>query len=72
MYIYYLNIRGLKSKIESRKEIIIEEKPEVICIVETMLDAKDKVVMEGYTIYRNDRSGYGGGVLIAIKMYRKE
>ena len=29
-----------------------------------MLDGKDKVVMEGYTIYRN---GDGGGVLIAIK-----
>ena len=64
---YYLNIRGLKSKIESLKEIIIEEKPEVIGLVETMLDGKDKVVMEGYTIYRNDRSGDGGGVLIAIK-----
>ena len=64
---YYLNIRGLKSKVESLKEIIIEEKPEVIGLVETMLDGKDKVVMEGYTIYRNDRNGDGGGVLIAIK-----
>ena len=27
---YYLNIRGLKSKIESLKEISIEEKPKVI------------------------------------------
>ena len=43
---YYLNIRGLKSKIKSLKEIIIEEKPEVIGLVETMLDGKDKVVME--------------------------
>ena len=32
-----------------------------------MLDGKDKVVMGGYTIYRNDRYGDGGGVLIAIK-----
>ena len=32
-----------------------------------MLDGKDKVVMEGYTIYRHDRNGDGGGVLIAIK-----
>ena len=63
---YYLNIRGLKSKLESLKEIIIEEKPEVIGLVETMLDGKDKVVMEGYTIYRNDRNG-DGGVFIAIK-----
>ena len=32
-----------------------------------MLDGKDKVVMEGYIIYRHDRNGDGGGVLIAIK-----
>ena len=32
-----------------------------------MLDGKDKVVMEGYTIYRNERNGDGGRVLIAIK-----
>ena len=32
-----------------------------------MLDGKDKVVMEGYTIYRNDQNGDGRGVLIAIK-----
>ena len=32
-----------------------------------MLDGKDKIVMAGYTIYRNDRNGDGGGVLIAIK-----
>ena len=32
-----------------------------------MLDGKDKVVMEGDTIYRNDRNGDGGGVLIATK-----
>ena len=39
----------------------------VIGLVETMLEGKDKVVMEGYTIYRNERNGDGGGVLIAIK-----
>ena len=32
-----------------------------------MLDGKDKVVMEGYTIYIHDRNGDGGGVLITIK-----
>ena len=39
---FYLNIRGLKSKIESLKGNIIEEKPEVIGLVETMLDGKIK------------------------------
>ena len=32
-----------------------------------MLDGKDKVVLEGYTIYINHRKGDGGGLLIAIK-----
>ena len=32
-----------------------------------MLDRKDTVVIDGYTIYRNDRNGDGGGVLIAVK-----
>ena len=66
--VLYVITRGLKSKIESLKEIIIEEKPEVIGLVETMLDGKDKILMEGYTIYRNDRNGDRGGVLIAIKV----
>ena len=47
-------------------------KPELIGIVETMLYAKDKVAMEGYTIYIHDRNGAGGGVLIAIKDVLKE
>ena len=63
--VYYLNIRGLKLK----KLLNIKEKPEVIGIgigiVETMLDAKDEVVMASYTIYRNDING--GGLLITIK-----
>ena len=32
-----------------------------------MLDAKYKLVMDGYIIYRNDRNGEEGGVLIAKK-----
>ena len=36
-------------------------------LVETMIDGKDKVVMEDYTIYINYRNGDGRGVLITIK-----
>ena len=35
--IMYLNIRGLKSKLESLKEIIDEQKPDVIALVEIAL-----------------------------------
>ena len=71
MYILLFKRKRFKVKIELLKEIIIEEKPEVIGIVETILDGKDKVVMEGYTRYRNDRNGDGGGLLIAIKAVLK-
>ena len=48
----------------------MEANPEVIEILETRLDAKYKVVMDGYTIYRSDGNG-DGGVLIAMKVVLK-
>ena len=45
----------MKNRITERNDY--RRKPEVIGIVETMLDAKDKVVLEGYTIYRNVGDG---------------
>ena len=65
--IYYINIRGIKSKIQTLKSIIKEEKPDIVGIVETMLDEKENINIEGYKIIRNDRNGEGGGVLIAVK-----
>ena len=66
--IYYTNIRDLKSKEESFKEIVNELKPTVIAITETWLTKGQEVELEGYVIFRNDRlGGEGGGILVAVR-----
>ena len=60
--IMYLNIRGLKSKLESLKEIIDEQKPDIITLVETLLCENDAIELKNYEIIRNDREAGGGGV----------
>ena len=62
------NIRGYKTKVTSIKEIIEEQKPVIIGLVETKLREQDQIEIEGYEIKRKERAGEGGGVLIA---YRK-
>ena len=44
--IYYVNIRGIKSKLESLKQIINEQNPTVIAITETNLKENDDVESE--------------------------
>ena len=41
--VYYNNIRGIKSKIKSIKEIIENDQPTLIGIVETHLNQEDKI-----------------------------
>ena len=65
--VYYLNIRGYKSKMDTLMEIINSEKPDVIGLVETMLAEKEKVEINGYFIVRNDRNAEGGGTMFAIR-----
>ena len=67
MTLYYVNIRGIKSKAENLKSIIEEEKPYIIGIVETMLGEKEKMELKEYQIIRNDRDIEGGGVLLAVR-----
>ena len=52
MKVYYVNIRGIKSKINSLNDIIAEQKPDVLGIVETMLDEKESIHIKGYEIYQ--------------------
>ena len=53
--IMYPNIQGLKSKLESLKEIIDEQKPDIIALVETLLCENDAIELKNYEIIRNDR-----------------
>ena len=63
-----LNIRGLKSKLDSLMEKLEEVEPTVFCITETHLLKKEKINIEGYELYRNDRDNFGGGIMIGVKI----
>ena len=63
----YLNIRGIKTKLESLYEKVEEIQPTLICINETHLMEDDELEIEGYRFIRNDRNSSGGGVLIGIR-----
>lgn len=67
MCIFYQNVRGLKSKKNSLDNMLEEQKPTIIALVETHLHPEEDMNLEGYTIIRNDRSEKGGGILIAYK-----
>ena len=45
MKMYFVNCRGLKSKLESLKEITTEYKPDIVGLVETHLDSEDDIVL---------------------------
>ena len=63
-----MNIRGLKSKFSSFQTKIEELLPSIICITETHLTESEKLEIEGYEVFRNDREeNKGGGLLIAVK-----
>ena len=63
----FVNIRGMKTKIESFREIMYDQKPDVVGIVETMMNERDVMRIEGYDVIRNDRNREGGGVMVIIK-----
>ena len=64
--IMYQNIRGIKSKWNSLKQIVEEKQPTITALVETHLEEQDNVLtIDGYDTIRRDRQyGQGGGMLI--------
>ena len=65
--VLYLNIRGIKSKLTSLRNIAEELKPTVMCITETHLIEEEELKIEGYEWFRNDRNKDGGGIAIAMQ-----
>ena len=57
--ILYVNIRGIKSKVKSLENIAQEEKPTLIAIAETILEAKEKIEIEGYAILPKNKTAEG-------------
>ena len=65
--VYYVNTRGIKSKLFSIERIAQDLAPQVMCITETMLDKDEKINIPGYKNYYNGNKAGKGGILIAIK-----
>ena len=65
--ILYNNIRGIKSKEQSLKDIIDAKKPTIVCIVETHLKGEEQCYIDGYNVMSLNRNSEGGGIIIAIR-----
>ena len=65
--IYYQNVRGLKSKVDSLDETIEGYEPTLICLVETHLTKEEQIQIPGHKIFRNDGTTNNRCILIAIK-----
>ena len=49
-------------------ETISDYQPIVICLAETYLQKEKEIRIPGYSqIFRNDRSGNSGGIMLAVK-----
>ena len=65
--VYYVNTRGIKSKLNSIERIASELDPQVMCITETMLDKDEKIKISGYKNFYNGNKSGKGGIIIAVK-----
>ena len=55
--IYYQNVRGLKSKLDTLQEMTDDYQPSLVRIVETHMQKEEEIQISGYSLlYRNDRS----------------
>ena len=63
----HFNINGLRSKIDFIRIFLQEHKFDILCLNETKIDSSipdAAISVPGYTIFRQDRTCHGGGVLI--------
>ena len=64
----YTNIDGLISSLLEVEDYLKEKKRELLCLAETKLREEIQLSFkeEGYTIWRRDRVGKGGGGLLVV------
>ena len=66
--VFYQNNGGLRSKVDSIMETVSDYQPILICLVETHLQKEEEIRIPGYSqIFRNDRPGNSGGIMLAVK-----
>ncbi|KAG5861664.1 hypothetical protein JTB14_016820 [Gonioctena quinquepunctata] len=71
MKIAHLNIRSLFTGFQEFKEIVLENDIDIMLLSETWLGPDDHSVVvdiPGYTLFRKDRVGRGGGVGAYVKV----
>ena len=61
------NARSIRNKKEELTTLMKHWKTDISIITETWLKPTDKFTIPNFTIIRQDRTGHGGGVLIAIQ-----
>ena len=66
--VFYQNVRGLKSKLDSTMETFSDYQPTLICLVEAQLQKEEEIWKPGYSqIFCNVRSRNSGGIMLAVK-----
>ena len=63
----YANVRGIKSKLISINEVLVENNPHLFLLTETLLRTDTGLNIPGYTFYgkkREERTGGGVGILV--------
>ena len=64
---YYNNIRGVKSKINTLEEIIKDVNPHIICLTETHLGKDENIIVDNYAFIHNNNKEGKGGVSIGVR-----
>ena len=65
-----MNTKSIVNKLNHFHSLIYSKDYDIIAITETWLSDNildQEIIPTGYTIYRNDRSSRGGGVMLAVK-----
>ena len=66
--VFYQNVRGVKSKLDSIMKTISDYRPILIYLAEKYLQKEKEIRIPGYgQIFRNDNSGNSGGIMLAVK-----
>ena len=66
--IMYANTRGIKGKLTSLRQILLENSPHVFLITETQMRSNTGISINGYTFFARKREGKtGGGVGILVR-----
>ena len=62
--IFYQNIRGIKSKVDSLTKTVDDTNPTIICLIERHILKEEEITVPGYeTVFREDRTNNSGGIM---------